>query len=40
MKVHCMICGFVGHVTDYHIWQGERRYPDVWICDICYVELQ
>ena len=37
----CMICGFDGHSYDYYIWRSEgRQYPSVWICDVCYSDLQ
>ena len=40
MMCQCAICGFIGHVHDYHQWESEdRRYPALWICDVCYVEL-
>ena len=39
--VKCECCGFVGNIHDYHIWTKEgSRYPQLWICDICAIELR
>lgn len=40
MMCMCSICGWTGEVYDYHLWRVlDRKYPQVWICDICYVDL-
>ena len=40
MIATCVCCGFDGHVHDYHLWTADgRKYPDVWLCDVCYVEV-
>ena len=38
--VCCDRCGWEGLVCNYYIWQGDRRYPNVWICDVCRQDLQ
>lgn len=41
MMCTCAICGFTGEVFDYHLWRTtDRRYPQLWICDICYVDIK
>ena len=40
MMVSCVCCGFDGHVFDYQAWtKYGGKYPDLYICDICYVEM-
>ena len=34
----CAICGFSGDVYDYEEWT-RGQFPKLWICDICYVDL-
>ena len=41
MIVTCIICKFDGNVYDYHQWTAEgRKYPDLWICDICATDIR
>ena len=40
MRVQCAICCYPSTVIPRHIWASYgRKYPDVWICDVCYKEI-
>jgi len=35
----CAFCGFEGFVFDYQSWSKYgAKYPDLYICDICYMD--
>jgi len=39
MMCQCAVCGFIGDVFDYEVWTRGNQYPTLWICDICYTDL-
>ena len=40
MLVRCAICGYDGHAYEYKIWirRENEGWPELWICDICYID--
>ncbi len=38
--VRCSVCGFDGDAYEYiDFVKGPYRWPEVWICDVCYTNI-